>query len=145
MKSLEYNGHVSEDGLLHIHNRARFIEEVKGFTGKEVEIIVQRKRRLRSIPLNRYYWGVVVKMLRDRLEELGHEVSLEIVHDFLKSRFNYKEFVNEKTGEVFALPQTTTQMTNTEFMMYMEKVKVFAASVLDLSIPDPNEQVRLEL
>lgn len=140
---LEYNGRVLEDGSLHIVHRQKFDSDLKRFVGKDVEITVCKKRRTRSIPINRYWWGVVVHLIRERFEELGNECSKEDVHEFLKLRYHYKEFVDEKTGEVIKLPLTTTRMTNVEFMELIEKVKEFAATVLDLYIPEPNEDLRL--
>lgn len=145
MRPLEYTGYVDEVGALHIRNRKVFNTQIARFTGKDVEITIARKRKLRSVPLNKYYWAVVVAMVRDRLEDLGHEITGELVHDYLKGRFNCKEFVNENTAEVLSLPQTTTQMTNTEFMVYMDKIKKWAAEALDIVIPEPNEQIRLKL
>lgn len=141
-ESLEYTGYV-KDGVLHIRNRKQLERECARFDGKDVEITICKKRRTRSIPLNRYWWGVVVHLIRERFEELGNECSKEDVHEFLKLRYHYKEFVDEKTGEVIKLPLTTTRMTNTEFMELIEKVKEFAASVLDIYIPEPNEDLQL--
>ena len=140
---IEYTGSVTEGGTLRITNRAKFDKELTRFAGKQVEIIVQKKRITRSLPLNKYWWGVVIPLVQERFEQLGNECSNEDVHEYLKGRYHYSEWVDEKTGEVLRLPLSTTRMTNTEFLTLIEKVKEFASTVLDVYIPDPNEDLKL--
>lgn len=101
------------------------------------------KRSKRSLNQNRYYWGICVKMVHDGLKDLGHEVTLEETHDFLKAKFNYNEIVNESTGEVVSIPKSTTELSKTDFMEYIEKIQRFAAEFLNVVIPDPNTQLSI--
>ena len=148
---LEYFGSVNEHGQLHIRNRKMFDEELKQFAGKEVEIVVVKKKRTRSIQINRYYWGVVIALVRDAFIDLGHEVESQEVHEYLKGRFNFKELVNEETGEVVLdenglpihIPLSTANISNTDFMVYMERIKKFSSETLSIYIPEPGEQLTL--
>jgi GTP-sensing pleiotropic transcriptional regulator CodY len=143
MSRLEYTAY-KKDGMLKIRNRKQMDTDVKELGDGEYEMIIQRKRRIRSIQINRYYWGVVVQLIRDRFVDLGNDVSKEDTHDFLKQRFNYKELVDKSGGEVIQIGQSTANMTNTEFMVYMERIKEFASSVLSIVIPEPNTQAAMD-
>lgn len=98
------------------------------------------RRNKRSIPQNRYYWGVCVRLVHEGLKHLGHEISLEETHDFLKAKFNYTEIVNEATGEVERIPRSTSDLNKTDFGNYIEKIQQFGAEFLNINIPNPGEQ-----
>jgi hypothetical protein len=102
------------------------------------------RRNKRSIPQNRFYWGVCVRLVHDGLKDLGHDISLEETHDFLKAKFNYTEIVNEATGEVERIPRSTTEMNKSDFAVYVEKIQQFAAEFLNVQIPNPGEQLAIE-
>lgn len=152
--SLQYFGKV-EDGQLKIVHRARFDSDLKLFEGKEVAIVVKKKRKVRSSPLNRYYWGVMVKMIMDGLKELGMTTRLaehdewmkeiidaigkETTHQFLKSRFIESIKIDEETGEVVKNEMSTKKMTNVEFVEYMQPIYDWARDFLGITIPLPDE------
>ena len=94
----------------------------------------------RSIQQNRYYFGVVVEMIQEKVNSYGDNFSKEDIHDWLKEKFNYKEVVFKNTGELEKIPQSTTKLNTVEFEEYLEKVKHYAATSLDLIIPDPGSQ-----
>lgn len=131
---IEYTGTVDELGTLKIINRRQFDESLKSFAGKEVEIIVQRKKSRRSDPQNKYYWAVVVTECQQGFRELGNDWSKEQVHDFLKTNYNYREVVNESTGEVLRYPLSTARLTKSEFSEMIEKIIRFAAEYLNVQI-----------
>lgn len=82
-------------------------------------------------------------MVQDGFYEKGTEVGKDDVHDFLKGRFNFKEVVNETTGEVIQVPFSTTELFTVGFISYIEKIQRFAAEWFGINIPDPNEQMEL--
>ena len=102
-----------------------------------VDITRQNKR---SNPQNAYYWGLVIPLLKKGFEDLGHELTAEEVHEFLKAKFNFKEIINEETGEVNQIPLSTTRLSKLEFSEYIEKIQRWAAEFLNLVIPDPGTQ-----
>lgn len=109
----------------------------------EVTVEIKKKRNHRSIFQNAYYFGVVVTMAEERLRELGHEVDKNTVHEFFKGKFLYSELVDE-SGEIHRIPKKTSELTKSEFMEYLEDCKRFCAEILDIYIPDPNEQLEIE-
>jgi len=101
------------------------------------------KKNKRSKPQNAYYWGVCITLVRKGFEDLGHEINSEEVHEFLKGRFNFKEVINEDTGEVLQVPLSTTRLNKEQFSIYIEKIQRFAVEFLNIQIPNPNEQTEI--
>jgi hypothetical protein len=102
------------------------------------------RRNKRSLPQNNFYFGVCVKMIKDELHRRGHdEFSAQDVHDWLKAMFNYKEIINEETGEFDRIPRSTATLNKDEFNTYIERVQRYAAEKFSLVIPDPGEQMMI--
>ncbi len=149
-----------KDGKLYIVNRAQFDEQVILFGDKELEIIVRKKRRIRSPNMNRYYWAEVVKKVQQGLKETGDRLTLsetdewikevfetitkEQAHEFLKDRFIDKIEVDEDTGEIAKKKITTTNMTTSEFQDYIATIVQFAAENLNIQILMPGEQSQMD-
>ena len=96
--------------------------------GKYVEVVVRKERSERSNNQNKYYHGVVVKMLSDFTGYDRDEVHEILKHEFLKK-------VN--TGG-FEYVKSTAKLSTVEFEEYLDKIKTWA-SMLGCVIPDPNE------
>lgn len=111
--------------------------------GKHIEINLKKARSKRSDQQNKYMWGVVIPYLQDGFKNIGYQLSKDEVHQFIKSKFNLIEIVNEKTGEAVAVPLSTTELTKTEFGEYLEKIFQFSAEFLGVVIPSPNEQITM--
>ena len=96
-------------------------------------INISKKKFKRTTEQNKYYWGVVLKMISD---ETGYELSE--VHEILKSEFLK---VNEKVINHKAYPiyKSTTKLNTAEFEEYLEKCRRFAAINLQIVILLPNE------
>ena len=124
---------VSPDGRLNLLRRDRFEEYLKGLTGKRVEVIVRPPKTSRSARQNRYYWGVVVKML---VEETGHDA--DEVHEHLKWRFLRLEAEPEKRRPLVTVG-STMKLSTAEFETFCADVRMWAAQFLSVHIPLPNE------
>ncbi len=123
-------------------NRGLLASHIKSFEGMDVQFTISKRRKRRSGDQNAYYWGVVVNMVRDGMQEVwGEHVSLEESHHILKFQCNYEERVNEATGEIIKIPKTTTELSTAEFEEYLERCRRFAQEWLQVIIPLPNEQV----
>jgi len=99
---------------------------------------IKRDKDKRSYSQNRYYHGVVVKMLGDELGNFPTEM-----HEILKSLFLQYDAVIGKTGEVVRVVKSTTELTTIEFEEYLEKCRIFALTNLGIRIPLPNECIEL--
>ena len=113
-------------------------EIARAFDGKEIEITVSRKKKKRTNPQNRYYFGVVIPMIRAGMKGMGDIVDVTEVHDSMRWRFLKQQRIDESTGELlyeFAL--STTQLDTVGFTEYIEHCRRFAAEFLGIDIPDP--------
>lgn len=130
-----------------------FQDEVPKYEGKDVQIVLTKLNK-RSNPQNRYYWGVVVYLVRERLNELGYvredlrdnelpaTLTREDVHIYLKENFNRKEIVNPDTGEVLGTTSaSTTSLSTDEFAKYIESIITWCSTHLDLEIPSAEPQL----
>lgn len=123
------------DGKLHIDDRERFAESVRQFSGRVV-LTLETYRRRRSNQQNRYYWGVVVEMVRDGLEKLGHEYSPEEVHEAMKWKFLKSHEDNTDLPTV----KSTTILTTKEFEEFCENIRRWASEYMGVVIPEPGQE-----
>lgn len=158
MNDLKYTGEV-KDGVLHIRNRKDMVDDLL-FVSGEVEIIIRKKKRIRSLKLNSYYWAEVVPKIQAGLKELGTRLNLsetdqwiedyfkstssDQAHQYLKDRFIEKEIVDQDSGEIIKNKITTTNMSNSEFLDYIAQITQFGAEMLGVQILQPNEQSEAE-
>lgn len=147
--TLTYQGNIKE-GNITLPKRLRK-EVVAAFDGREIEVIFKRKRKRRSTAQNSYYWGCVIPAIVHAMIDLGNDALQigntehgELVHEFLKNKLldNGEEIMGIE-GLIFKLPPSTKKCTTVEFDEYMDKVRRWAAENLNISIPEPNEQVEM--
>ena len=148
MKSLTYIGSVLPDGTIKLPKRLR-AEVGKAFAGKDIIATFARPKKTRSSEQNRYYWGVVVRMVCEGFQALGNPVNpdnnedIELTHEYLKRRFLQPIQVADVNGEVHELGYTTTNLTTSQMMDYIAQVHQFAVEFLNIVIPEPGEQAEL--
>ncbi len=124
-----------------------FKAEMAALKAKSVAIVLQCEefKEKRSNPQNRFYFGVVVDLVRRGLKDLGWEpktCSAEAVHEMLKREYlTVDEHV--KDGVFLKRTRSTTELDTAEFSQYLEHCKQFAAENLGVLIPDPNEQLTM--
>lgn len=123
-----------------IKNRKAAIELFKGLKDGRYILEVNSYDK-RTGPQNRYYFGLVIPIVQQGIKDLGHDLTKDETHEFLKSKFNLIEVVNKNTGEYELIPQSTTRLNKEEFGDYIRKIQLFAADFLGLVIPDPGTQL----
>jgi hypothetical protein len=89
----------------------------------------EETRRSRA---NRYYWGVVLKLMASEMEQ-----SAEDVHEIEKLRHNSKVITDPATGEEVRIAQSTSKLKVAEFSEYIERVMLDGAEYLGLTFPEP--------
>lgn len=118
--------------------------QLVAFEGKEVEVEIRKKKRYRSNPQNRFYWGVVIPSIKYAMESKGFIVTKDQIHELLKFKFLKGEIISVATGEVIPTLGSTTNLSTSDFMDYITQIQVYAASELDCIIPEPNESMSLQ-
>lgn len=138
---------IAENGSYRVVNKKLFSQCLKSFNGKPLTLTIERKKKKRSSPQNRFYWGVVVPIIQHGLLDAGWgriACSKDSVHELLKSKFlPSREVANQKTGEVMEMPGSTAECTTVEMMEYIDEITAFAAEFLGVHIPAPNEELEL--
>lgn len=105
---------------------------------------VTRQRRGRTLNQNDWLWGCVYPILLDGLLEAGWEfTSVEQVHEFFKRQMANDRVVNYHTGEIVEIPRSTATMDTQQFSMYVEKLREYAEEFLDVTIPPPDRDWRI--
>jgi len=127
-------------------NRNLITDALKSFEGKGILITIEKRKNKRSNPQNAYFHGVVLPLVYNGLKELGHTMPLADVKDLLKLKFlKVPIFVNEETGEITEKIKNTSELTTTEFMEFVSGIQRWSAENLGVDIPDPNENLKLEI
>lgn len=143
---MKFQARVSKDGVMRIVNRAYFDKYLQTeLADKEVTIEVKRKTRKRSNSQNAYYHACIIPILRAAFKDIGHNLSNEEVHLFLKTKFLKQTIANENGEYLGEKIGSTADLTTTQFMEYILQIQQFAAESLNVQIPSPNEQVQIEI
>ena len=124
------------NGKFRPYDKERFIAEFKSLEGKRIEVIVRPESRQRSNPQNKYYWGVVLKILSNETGYEPDELHLIFKDLFLKE---YAEINKEDKRIVIPYLKSTTELSTQEFEDYLTRIKRWAAIELNIYIPEPNE------
>jgi len=142
MKLLTYGRVIN--GTLELTNKTEFKTDIANFEGKEVVITIEKKSKKRSLKQNRYYWGVVVPLVKAGMIEVGYRMTTETTHEYLLANFNIIELVNEHSGEILKSIGRTTEMSTIEITTYFEKIAEWSLEYLNVIIPIPNEQLEIK-
>ena len=116
-----------KDGKLILEKRDRFDEYLKAISGP-VMLVLKRPRKPRTVSQNSYYWGVVIQLISD---ETG--ATPEEVHEAMKW-----QFLRKQVGKIFTV-KSTSILNTLDFEAYVEQVRIFAQTELNIKIPLPNE------
>jgi len=143
MTAIKAYGKISDEGVLTIVNRKTFDADIKEFAGKNVVITVERRKSQRSSQQNRYYYGCVVPIVQQGLKDIGHRLSKEDTHLFLRNRFLTQELVSSEGEVIGNRLRSTTELNKSEFADYTSEIQQFSAEYLNIVIPDPLTQVTI--
>ena len=117
-------------------NVDNFKEVFLHFNNKEVELSVGEAKKTRTMPQNKYYWGVIVRTIANYLGYSDDEMHQIFKMMFLKE---YEQINKDDKTTVLPLVKSTTQLPTKEFEDYLEKIRRWSASELGLYVPEPNE------
>lgn len=118
----------------------RIAAYLKLLEGKRVVVSIKEQKRTRSGNQNRYLWGVVYAAIVDEFREHGNNVDVDDIHEYCKVHVGkLKQVFVTGQGEVLTGPGSTAKLSTMEFEYYVEKVRAWAAQVLGITVPLPNE------
>jgi len=114
-------------------NKRLFNKDLSQYEDKEAVLLLKPFRNVRSDNQNRYYWGIVMKILSNELGYFPDEV-----HEVMKQKFLNVRNIKVCNTE-YSIPESTTVQNTTEFEDYLSKIRMWASSELEILIPLPNE------
>ena len=121
--------------------REQLMNFIIGSEGKEISIMLSRVGKKRTNKQNAFYWGVVIPMVTEFMQEAGNDVDGEDVHLYLKGEVGkLREVIHLPSGEIAMITQTSTQLSTQEWEIYIEKIRRWAAE-FSLLIPFPGESI----
>ena len=119
-----------KNGKLKLFDRDLFKQFIASQKDKDIELIIRSLNKQRSIQQNRYYWGVIIKILG---EDFGYDD--DEMHEALKWEFLRIPGDNGKPDRV----KSTRNLSTIEFENYCEKIRTWASIKFNIYIPQPNE------
>ena len=142
---ITFNGKI-KDGKMTIINRKSFDDYVNSLPDKDILITIEKKIKKRSNHQNAYYYGVVLKIVRQGLIDQGFDNfrNDESVHELLKYRF-LKVDESNPDGLFVERIKSTTELSTSQFIDYIAGIQQWASEFLNTYIPDPNEDLTLKL
>jgi len=129
-------------------NREQIKQAIAEFEGKEVIISIDKAKKNRSNNQNSYYWGVVIPIVQSGLKDATGEFrsSDSIHYGILLPLFApSNEIVNIDSGQVLSEKISSSEMSTVQFMEYILEVQKWSAEFLGVDIPNPNEEILLNL
>lgn len=100
--------------------------------GTQIQILIEKRKRIRSQQQNRYYWGCVIDLLCEGFGWLDPD-GPEEMHEYLKMKFLAKQ-----RGPI-TTSRSSASLTTIEFEEYMSLVRSWASLEHSIYIPEPNE------
>lgn len=128
IKVLIQKGKIVIDDLRQKQIYKTFLEEMDGI---ECVLRLEKWYRGRSNKQNRYYWGVIIRILNT---DLAGADDPNDIHEYLKDKFIDKiDFLGAK------ISKGTSKMSTQEFEEYASKVRAWASRDWQVYIPEPHE------
>ena len=120
-----------QNGKLSFYQNERelFLQNLNNFEGKWAWLTITKFTKQRSLNQNKYYWGVLIKILSDSIGYTPDEM-----HEALK--WHFLRVHDERPLETV---RSTTELTTTEFEDYLESVRRWAVTDMNIDIPLPHE------
>jgi hypothetical protein len=127
-------------GKLYLTDRAAFDENLRTLKdGTSIELEVYQLRATRSHSQNKGYWGVIIEALSQHTGYAPEELHELMKAKFLPKTFGFAKANGDIVGE-YVIGGSTRKLDTKEFGEYMERIKEWAASELDVYIPDFNDR-----
>ena len=113
-----------------------YLEEVmNGEPEVQVELTIVKADSKKSVQQLRYFYGVILPVIKQALEELqGETLTKEEVIMFLKDKFFYEEV--ELGGHFVKMPISFAKATKEDVHKFISNVLVFANDILGAHIPE---------
>lgn len=121
-----------------------FKVDLEGLEGLDIAVTVTVVRRTRSLELNKFYFGQIVRPLTEffnREKTLNRIVDTDFVHELLKAKFLGLEKI-PVAGEIVEKINSSRKLTNKEFVDYCDFCMAWCNELFNLNLdwPEPKEE-----
>lgn len=123
-------GHIDDNGRLIFDDPVAFARVRGALRGRDVQVLVEPKRKPRSLAENNYYWGVVIPIISEWSGFTPEETHLALKEHFL-SEFDRQHGLMRM--------KSTADLSTVDFEKYMSNIRMWAADQGQF-IPLPNEE-----
>ena len=111
------------------------------YKGKLVGFELEEIGEIRSLNLNRFHFGVVVRAFIEGYKEQNAETITRLeAHEILKYNCNSGEFIDKSTGELIRYGKDTKGLTNKQFIEFIERCMEFISSNYFIEVLWPDEK-----
>lgn len=122
------------------------LDLIKSFEGSDVVISFDKPKKKRSNDQNAFYWGCIIPLMQEGAKDIwGESWNIYKAHKHLSGKFVFHESVNQKTGEITNTHKSTTELTTTDWEVYVTEIRIYLLSDFDIDAPEPNEKITLKL
>jgi hypothetical protein len=122
-------------------NLPYIIDAVNVFESQDVTLTIEKFVRKRTTNQNSFYWGVVVPSITRAVIETGNEWTDSDTHLMMRNQFLKKSMLINLDGEFIEKIGSTTELDTAQWENYITKIRAWSATVLDITIPMPNEYI----
>lgn len=123
-------------------NEDFFKEDLRGLEGLDIAVTVNVVRRTRSLELNKFYFGQIVRPLTEffnREKTLNRIVDTDFTHELLKAKFLGLEKI-PVAGEIVEKINSSRKLTNKEFVDYCDFCMAWCNELFNLNLDWPPEK-----
>lgn len=121
-----------ERSKLTLDDRPGFMDYMRTFEGREVEITIRKRRSQRSLDQNAYWWAVPVRILADHCGYSDEQMHYAL----MGACFGYTA---GPTGSQIPNKPSSSHLTVEEFTRLIEWVLIFGPTELGCIIPSPEK------
>jgi len=119
-----------ENCVLIFDDREKYNNWIAQLNDNKIEVIIRKPKKVRSDRQNRYYWGVVLKLITECTGESGED---------LHNHFSYRWLGTKgKSGKLISR-KSTTSLSTVEFMEYLDKIISWGEKFLNITFPNPED------
>lgn len=120
-------------GKVKLLNREGFDRYIQAMDGLEIDVLVRKHRKARTLRQNSYLW-FMYGYIAERID--GH--TKDTIHEAMGVLFRL-----DRSGPI-PMVKSTTAMSTVEMNQYVERIHQFCAETLDIVVPDPNSEEALQ-
>src|SRR3990167_2095648 len=136
LNKVQFLGFI-KDGQLFLNSPSKYKTYLQQLNDGEVILNIEKPRKQRSLNQNSYYWGVIIEMIAEE-QGIYSETEKQDLHFWLM-----KQFLTLKKITFFGKSEdkdpSSRELSTVEFNEYIDKITIWAAEFLNLTIPAPSE------